>query len=460
MPIVTKYHPDYTDTTVSFTFKQTGPLGESESSYENQSQLDRSTYIEKDVTRRDWKRIIREGGSATTYLLVDSNKTEFTIGYGSATVETYGIQSNFDDNGTFLFDSRGGLDTSSTYTVHGGLMQPGANPAPSADLVKADDLALENFYQKMRAAQSSFQGGVFLAELKEAIHGIRHPAEAVSKFLQGHILHLSKRRTALKSAIRSKSKSTVKSLTGGSSMSYPTALSQMIAKSWLEAQYHWIPLVSDMQSAGESLAAFGERSHPTKRVRATGTDAVLGDDSEVHVTTYAPFGYKYKRTAEHRFDVRYYGAVKIQTPDVGNVFHATAQAFGLNMSNFIPTLYNAIPFTFVLDYFSNLGGLVDAMSFPTSSIAWAARTNMERTMEFCHSASIDPPPESGEYVQWKLDIDPGRLRIYRKQLRRDAIEPGNVALPNLRYKVPGVSSKKWLNLAALGTALANFSSSH
>jgi len=130
---------------------------------------------------------------------------------------------------------------------------------------------------------------------------------------------------------------------------------------------------------------------------------------------------------------------------------AAVENFGLNVSNWVPTIWNLIPFSFVADYFSNIGDVVDALSFPSSDLAWFKQNQKVSQIDKVISNGYSAPVSSG-YDTWEVTVDPGSQEVAVESFSRSAYF--GALVPFLQLEIPGVSSKKWLNLSALAISLA------
>jgi len=447
MPLVFKFTPDVQ--LVHYDLVTTDLLSGNKTYFTATGQIDKSYSVTKDITPRNWKAIIKRVEGATTYMDAYKVDVDYHPGF------VYYTNRNFADidNGDGTHhrgDFTGGIDKQWT----GSFIGYGADPAPNAVLEDADNQALASFYSHARSAQTQEQGGTFIAEINQTIHGIRRPAEALTKFFSSHIRSLSKKRTAIDRALRRNDVGTAKRIAGTRHYHNRDQLvGSMVTNSWLESRFHWVPLVSDIESSAKALAQIPFRKS-VKRIYATGNSTSNGyNRTFVDSGQFAPITIYYKRRQEKKIDVKYYGAVKTQVSGDGldNIL-AGVQGLGLNLSNFVPTIYNVIPYSFVADYFSNLGDVIDAMSFPNSDIAWVARTAVDSTTEFVDQDGPAVGPNNSLTADWSWSANIGSIKVATHLITRRGLNPGDLNAPSLTLKVPGID-KKWLNLSALAAQL-------
>jgi hypothetical protein len=210
-----------------------------------------------------------------------------------------------------------------------------------------------------------------------------------------------------------------------------------LANMWLEAQFGWKPLVSDIASAAEALAKFRPQ---IQRVSSWKESSRPGNPSSVAGT----FGthVRIQKTIVEKFTVscRCVGGVLLDTGNGGNV----AEKWGLGAFSWAPASWELIPYSFVIDYFSNMGKLIEAFAFPSARLVWSSETTCRKTSRSFVATFV----AQGHGTNTKLksitsnnaSYEAERLLIERKS---------GVSLPTFSLKLPAANSLKWINLAAL-----------
>lgn len=370
-----------------------------------------------------WRRVIAAGKEATTNRSVTETEFIYTPGvihaakWCSASLAkswSQEIEQGCNDNGT--------------------VSDLPAVPQSFAG-VKVDGEARIAFVKAARRAQGSFQGSTFLGEAAEAIRMIARPARALREGLDAY------HRLAVKRLRRE--------LRGHDWRTIPPrqrrVLDRIAGQTWLEYSFGWKPLVNDVVTGYRAIREFSKRQ-PRVPVRGY---------SEASTTPTVSFRTVSNRCVNKRFEthlyevrqVSYYGAVKCQVESFSS---AAIEASGVRFRDFIPTLWELTPWSFLVDYFTNIGDLIEVASFPRSDIAWVSRTFRNTSVRDCTRAtwtgtSSAVYPANGAIRVYKFT--PSTVVTKRKQIGRTA--GASVSAPTIRFKIPGLGSTKWLNVAAL-----------
>jgi hypothetical protein len=129
------------------------------------------------------------------------------------------------------------------------------------------------------------------------------------------------------------------------------------------------------------------------------------------------------------------------------------QTLGLLPEDWAPTLYELFPFSFVLDYFLQVGDLVNAMSFRRSRIIWGTSTQRTFTRRTYSVPIIRVDPSLGAFPTYRLmkaDAWGGDAVLEVESVTRADILQVSL-LPDLFWHLP-FNRKPWANLAALFTS--------
>lgn len=306
-----------------------------------------------------------------------------------------------------------------------------SDPTLPAYSSSATNRALSSFIKKANGAVTSIQGGVFLGELRETIHTIRHPMQGIRGLLSSHLNVLKKRRGGFRTGSKRSAEGTRKDI--NSKLSY-------LRDQWLETSYAIKPLLSDVKSGAEALAKIATRHQTASTIRGYGEDTVSVLDPQIgNELSQGTLRVAYTRSILDVSQSRYYGALLVE----GSNARFNLDALGLNWDQFFPTLWELIPYSFVADYFANVGNMVEAASFCTSRLKyWGSSNTATRLTNYVvtqdNTNKLDP-----SYIS--SSVSPGKTSSIVK--RFDRVEFPSL-VPSLEFKVPTYANV-WANLVAL-----------
>lgn len=349
-----------------------------------------------------WYNLIRNGQNATTALSGERRKLVVQEGEFSAS-----FQPPFFDPYRYWTRTRG--DLCQSFSPNG----------LAFDLSYATDEAKRKFVKNCLSEMQALEGQVFLGELGQTLHLIKNPAKALRESLNDYFRKLKKRRKGSKRNKR-----------------------QVLADSWLEYVFGVQPLVSDIEGGLEALRRFSESPQRFKPVRATGRDQVDFSPGPLVVAS-GVIEYTINRKHFANASVKIQGAVDLQTG--GN--SVVTQQLGLGLDRFVPSLWEIIPYSFLVDYFSNIGDIISSWAFGTKNLRWAYKGERVETV-FEHTVSEyakNPALGDGSFklVRALPCTSRGTHTVVTRYPSIDSL------VPSFRLEIPGMASKKWLNLAAL-----------
>lgn len=283
----------------------------------------------------------------------------------------------------------------------------------------SDNLALQQLYNRIAAVQSDFDGLVFLGELGETIAMLRSPMSRLRGVLSDYL-------TTVRSKLQYK--------TGKLSK---VEIGTVLEQTWLEYSFGLRPLISDISGIAGTLAKMGNDRGRRIRLVATGKS----DSSRILSGTLTANScpYDYQSVLTSAVSVRYYVGFSV---DMGKPL-TTAQLWGFRPERFVPTIYELIPYSWLVDYFSNLGAIVEALSYLTLKPTYICRTTrVVRTKSFNSWPKVSAI--SDKIVSLKGDA--GTSLLTNTLVSRRKVD--SLVLPSLEFKIP-VRWDQWANLGAL-----------
>lgn len=346
-----------------------------------------------------WRRIIASGGDATTPLTA----TETTLTYHPATFSR--ILKRTADGALQTGQASGWASFTSG--------PPSGNPS-TLDASKASRDASSKFYTRARQAQTQLYSGVVLGELRETLTMIRGRGRAMAEILE-----------SISTAIR-RLKGT------------PRHKLKRIADLYLEMQFGWKPLASDIAGA---LTAYRDPRASIRRVSASASDESQTGYSRTSQGV-TPLIWYNDLTTFSVVNVRIRGGVKVETSGHGR----TLQAYGLLPSDFVVTAYELLPWSFLVDYFTDLGSVLAAISFPKAGLAYCS-TSYHRELRSLGVTTGFTKPIPG-FTEVSATFIPQVVEWRKKSISRVVGAP---ALPTPTVRLPK-SLWQWANMLALAVS--------
>jgi hypothetical protein len=364
--------------------------------------------------RPDWKTRIRNGQSATSTLTGSRVWQEGSTSDHLKSRKKLSVLPDVPSNWTTS-------ERVGSIAAILGLTAPGSITSSASS---ANNAAITDFIKHAIREQRSMQGGVFIGEIHEALGMIRNPMRLMYK---GSFRHLFKvRQRVAKERRLAKGKLSI------------GHIRDIVANSYLETVFGWRPLISDVEDGIKALAKILYNPTPRK--------VVFGKGNSTKIFNHQNFGgliddfpYSGKGFTTETCFVRYKGAMKYAKREFST-------AFGLSWSDIMPTVWELIPYSFIADYFTNLGDIIDAFSHQTIEWGWIER-GQKRSAVKSIDVTVSPPVLPG------LDVNVMAIRCGRSyHMGLDEVErtdyTGGSTIPSLEFRIPGLGLK-WLNLAAL-----------
>lgn len=208
-----------------------------------------------------------------------------------------------------------------------------------------------DFLNRAKSTLTRFQGGQFFGELRDAIHGIRHPFQSLRNLFTNHLGRLKKRRRSVRSVKQAE---------------------KVLKDTWLETQFHLLPIMSDARQAAEALAENVNnfrRESVIVSARAQDTkNSVLSTQTNA---TFSIYNWRWITSESHTYRCKITGCV---LAEVANPKLFDAGLWGFKPRDFVPTLWEILPWSWAIDYAANVGNVLSALSFPQVQLAWSSQT--------------------------------------------------------------------------------------
>lgn len=298
-----------------------------------------------------WRQIIKDGGDATGPYSLDAT-TIRALKPATFSQSTTGLVYNPSNvTNTEVY-------TGLPYTVHLPQVIPTSGP-------KADSIALSKLYRKIKSEQEQLNSLASLAEIADVIRQFGSPAAALVDLTNKRLNRLELERRGLKGTVVFKR----------------AQWHRIVASTWLEYSFGLAPLIADTENVAKALARFNFEDQLVKKKKTS----ARGEDEARQVTTQtnASIGsgnIRYRVSTEDTSTSRcqyIVGLSATRTADFGSN-ERLLELLGLNSANLIPAAWEAVPWSWLIDYFSNVGNILEACATSTASVTWMCKTTSSK----------------------------------------------------------------------------------
>jgi len=337
------------------------------------------------------------------------------------------------ENGDFILHDFWASDGSLMQRIHATGFKPGFVEYGSASTssTTADNMALKYLYRAIGDRRTSFQGGIFLAELGESLRMITSPAKALREGLNSYFRDVRKYARGSKKAKR-----------------------KVLADTWLEYSFGWAPLVGDIKQGVDAYIKHKEKVLTNRLTRRGSESSVEFLNVDQPGSNFAGVPTRYSRSVARTVSVQYIVGLRFagdgKSPDVG-VFERA----GLTLSQFVPTLWEVCPWSFLADYFTNIGDIINAGATNTSDVIWACKTVRSESI-FTGSESPDSSVSFNNGSTARIVTGSPCTFVSKHVVVTRSIPV--LSLPRFEVSVPG-NPTQWINMAALGASARKLSRS-
>ncbi len=387
-----------------------------------------------------WKLVIKSGSNATTPLsgVWDSVWTR------QLSVVHKWISTN--DGSSRVTEARGDV-----VAFFAPLGPTGPLMGTMIDSSIADNRARARFYKQLRQIQVQFSGPTFLGELGETLRMIRRPAQAIRDSCDRYYRSLSKWKGRNRPPT-----------SGPKKWSWRQELEKVAGGLWLENSFGWQPLLNDVRDAVKAYERLTPPLADAKVISVGDTDSAdswtpysgmgWGDNNGNHANVGSMMFYMFLDFAKSSCTVRYKGKVSLTTEATK---WDNLALFGFTPSEFIPTAWELLPWSFLIDYFTNIGDILSSSVTRTTPVNYVNCT--VRKTAHLYGRYVPQPQRPGGFPwDWKLESTGGSafFDVSRKSVSRSA--GSGVPLPTIQFE-SGLNVGQMCNITAL---LTNFLDIH
>jgi len=348
-----------------------------------------------------WREIIRQGGNATTTMTASADFAEEKPAYCEV---TYSAR----NNPSSPWELRQYWHDFTNFHV----IAPIGHFSNEPD-AKAQDQAVKALYSKIRSARHQLQGGVILGEIDKTarllVGTARNLKQGVFNYL-GQAVGIRRGKG-----------------TGASKQ-------KALANTYLEHVFGWQPLIHDMKDAASAL---GRLCHESDRARFT----AVGSSTSVTASTAGEIINSVLKANRTHIDqtetvVIYKGFLRTVPYEAGSPpLERIVQMSGFDLGSFIPSMWELVPYSFLVDYFTNIGDCLYALSTDTSIVKSLSRTQRKESSRIYSivpnvAKSVASVPDSLNVKNARGSGEAGLVTITHRDVTR-AQAPVPIMVPQL-----------------------------
>lgn len=390
----------------------------------------------------NWRSKLRSGQDASTSYTRLSNLVTTRSSVNYSVSRKFNVGPNYGKVSTA---------TGNGYPLRSSITDPNTFPdwgIPTA----SENLAKTRFAQKVRSYDSKWQSGSFAGELGKTIRALRHPLDSMRKGINGYLEQVKK--LASKPLTYSRSSRAYGQVLKSRQRE---ALSRALTGTYLEWKFGVTPIVYDMIDAQKAYHQIVSKPHvDLSRVSASAewdykTPLSVKDGGSVNYITGAhPYGglatYAVVWTNKQRHvrgRVTYSGAISADL-----VVGGALPALQLLPRDFVPTIWQLLPWSWAIDYVANVGDMLDVLSTSFGALVWCNRSTLvtidQEFSTFLDTAFADAP------ALWTSATSSGgacKLLYTSRRYSRGIFVPSIMNMvPSLMFRSPSLN--QGLNLAA------------
>jgi len=297
-------------------------------------------------------------------------------------------------------------------------------PSAGVHIPEAKTEATRRFVNKASQRLSPAQLGVTFGELNETLRMITRPGQAITRRIGSYL-------TQVKRDLRRNKRAPVRKR------------NEIVANTWLEYTFGWAPLLGDAENLASAAGKLAS-GMPYLRVSDKAGREVSVNEAGSSLAYPGAGGHAFDITKFTQTVCQVYGEFK---PDFGQPGDFPT-AFGLRPRDIIPTIWELVPWSFAIDYFTGVGDFISSMSFPTTSLNWYMRSTHTKVLRSTSNCRVtgDLATESTN-LSIVTNFQTGKAACLVETFDRERPSTFSLVTP-VRFSLP-VSKKAYVNLAAL-----------
>lgn len=328
-----------------------------------------------------------------------------------------------------------GNNTEFVDTFKGNVLAPVTFPHNFSLPPEVEAKALAKLIQKIRNQRSETNGLILLGEGRQTLQMLRHPLDSFVKAVYAREQKLKLLKGKIEKVNVRKRRD---------------AWMEVVTGTWLEAVFGWKPLLSDIGDILKTIDRY--RNSPPKKDRLV-SKASLETSSIVASGKVRLSGlYLYVDTIQQtttNCEVKYTVGMESKERFDDGSLSRLLELSGFTLENFVPALWEITPWSFLIDYFLNMGKFLEAATTDFSDVKWIVKTVGFRSARL-RTQQIESP-QTNIQADGNIYLSHSGTPEYQLTIRTtvDRTVPSTLGLPPFAFSHPGNSPVRLANLLAL-----------
>jgi hypothetical protein len=310
--------------------------------------------------------------------------------------------------------------------------------SPAASTIQsqlAETIAIKKFHRKVNGLTQDFQGLVFLGELRETLKMLRNPFEQLRKAAKKDYLDALQRRKK----------------------SDPRNWTKAISGTWLEFMFGVQPLLSDIESASNAWSRLNWDPLLLKRIKVSASDTEQQNAPTDHfwsTTAGLVFTGQTKQYKTKKVIYRALWARSRTTPEDLSTKNRAFDSLGIGFREFVPAAWELLPWSFLVDYVTNIGDVLEQTFTSFADIRYIVGTRVdsnisESVQDYSELHTRFNNTNAGvKYIKGQSS-GPAKLKVERISFQRNAIPTNSFPINGFQWELPS-NPLKYANVLALG----------
>lgn len=292
------------------------------------------------------------------------------------------------------------------------------------------DTALRRFLARCDSVRSSVESGQDFGEWRETLNSVARPMHSVRDYTVSYLESLLKakhRRPRL-------------------------PLPRVLSDAYLEWHFGVSPLLSDIANAFADVERYRFPVYPVQGSANERYNGTAGESGNLTPDGFSGLAgaMRVRFNSYGTYSVRYKGMYKSGADAQGRI--GRLQDWQLTIPDFVPTAWDLLPFSWLVDMFTNVGDILRALCFIRSNLAWSVLTVHQEEQVNVGDVKLTtgpPGPTLGYTIQSKTWSSGVSSTYSRKTLSR-TIPTLTDFIPAPEFRLPS-NGYQWADIAAVLT---------